>query len=51
MMPWIVNLNWFFRSVLPVSWNDWLSEKMGVSSSMDQFKGRGSWWAAGKKTE
>jgi all-trans-retinol dehydrogenase (NAD+) len=38
-MPWIVNTIPLFR-VLPVSFLDYMADLLGVSSSMDEFKGR-----------
>lgn len=51
MMPWILNVVWVLRGILPISWFDRVTEILGVSSSMDQFKGRGAWWSLGKKNK
>ena len=39
LMPGLVYTSWFLR-YLPVSVFDWIADVLGVSSSMDEFKGR-----------
>lgn len=47
-LPWMVNTIPLLR-ILPTPWCAWISEFLGVSESMDDFKGRGSASAAAKK--
>jgi len=42
ILPWHLSMTWFFRAVLPTSIFDWLGDLLGISKSMDAFKGRGS---------
>eukprot|EP01102_Stenamoeba_stenopodia_P003263 TRINITY_DN13203_c0_g1_i1.p1 TRINITY_DN13203_c0_g1~~TRINITY_DN13203_c0_g1_i1.p1 ORF type:complete len:287 (-),score=65.75 TRINITY_DN13203_c0_g1_i1:93-953(-) len=37
------------KVLLPTSVSDWMNKVLGISSSMDEFKGRGSNWAVGDK--
>jgi len=43
-LPWVVRLIWLGRFLFPVGFNDWLADVLGISSTMDEFKGRG--WEA-----
>ncbi len=43
VLPWVVNLTYLAR-LLPVSVMDWANDFLGVSKTMDDFKGRG--WEA-----
>jgi len=49
VIPWLVNLVYIAR-LLPVPVMDWLTDVVGVSKSMDGFKGRG-WETTTKKTD
>ena len=49
MLPAFLNANWLMRALLPVSTYDWIADILGVSASMDSFKGRGASWALGSK--
>jgi len=44
-LPKIVNCNGIFRGIMSTRMFDWLADVLGVSSSMDEFKGRGTDWA------
>eukprot|EP01094_Clydonella_sp_ATCC50884_P025815 TRINITY_DN691_c0_g1_i1.p1 TRINITY_DN691_c0_g1~~TRINITY_DN691_c0_g1_i1.p1 ORF type:complete len:281 (+),score=100.48 TRINITY_DN691_c0_g1_i1:47-889(+) len=41
-LPGVVRLNFFFRAILPPSCYDWVADFLGISSNMDEFKGRTS---------
>jgi len=38
-LPPVVYLSPLARSLVPVDWSDWLLDKLGMTSSMDDFKG------------
>jgi len=42
-----VAVNYFTRALFPVWLSDWFSDFLGVSATMDSFKGRGDHWSMG----
>lgn len=47
LLPWHLSITWFFRAVLPTSIFDWLGDLLGISKSMDTFRGRGTSFSLG----
>lgn len=43
-LPWIVRVVWLARFLLPIGVMDAIADLLGISSTMDEFKGRG--WEA-----
>jgi len=48
-LPRILYYVQLLKVLVPTSVSDWLNKVLGISSSMDEFKGRGSSWAIGDK--
>jgi hypothetical protein len=46
-LPGVVAVNYLARALFPVWLSDWLSDFLGVSATMDAFKGRGQQWSMG----
>jgi len=42
ILPWYLSLTWLYRAILPTRMFDWMGDLLGVTKSMDSFKGRGT---------
>eukprot|EP01089_Gocevia_fonbrunei_P014950 TRINITY_DN4249_c0_g1_i1.p1 TRINITY_DN4249_c0_g1~~TRINITY_DN4249_c0_g1_i1.p1 ORF type:complete len:313 (+),score=78.72 TRINITY_DN4249_c0_g1_i1:16-954(+) len=45
-LPGIIGITPLFRALLPTSVVDYVNDLLGISSTMDEFKGRGTSWAS-----
>ena len=48
-LPRMVGFIYILRGILPTCMWDWISKFIGISKSMNSFKGRGDNWALGQK--
>jgi all-trans-retinol dehydrogenase (NAD+) len=42
VMPWLFNLIWIAKAVMPPSVSDWMCDVVGAAKCMSEFKGRGN---------
>lgn len=50
-LPRLVGFVYILRGILPTFLWDWISNFLGISRTMDSFKGRGDHWALGEQKE